>query len=211
MDTRLLRLILPVCWLLISACTQTTPFITMTLSVPTDDMPGAGSSLNDRLAALTTVPVNAPAFERNRCQFTVDYAHSSNVTLKAQGDPGQSGFNVRLSSSSLQQTSSEFPCDANVVPIPSNLDFQPSPLSLGVLQRGGTFTVDTDKGTFGLTGSQPVGLMEFTLTSFDRNRDRSVGDFKFLFPRICLDPNDSACRTDTTWLYGVGSFLMPIH
>jgi hypothetical protein len=28
---------------------------------------------------------------------------------------------------------------------------------------------------------------------------------------MCSDLNDTACQSDETVLYGVGSFLMPIH
>jgi hypothetical protein len=157
-------------------------------------------------------PFNAPELERNHCLFTVDYPHSPNTLFTANGDPGQANFNVVLSAPNITAVENgSFPCDSNVVPIPQALTFQPNPLSLGVRQTVGSFTIETGKGTFGLGMTQPVGRMEFTLTSFDRNKNQAVGDFRFLFERMCSDPNDAACQADETVLYGVDSFLMPIH
>jgi hypothetical protein len=218
MDTRLLQLILPVCWLVMSACTQTTPFITMTLATPdltTNVSDPAHPRMNTPLEVdgiIQAISLNDSNLDRNHCLFTVDYPHSPNTLLQANGDPGQPSFNVTLSSPHIQAVQDgTFPCDPNVVPNPQALTFQPNPLSVGIRQTAGAFTIETGKGTFGVSGNQPVGRMEFTLTSFDRNRDRAVGDVRFLFRRICSDPSDTACPMDTTVLYGVGSFLMPIH
>jgi hypothetical protein len=155
---------------------------------------------------------NDPVLTRNQCQFTVDYPNSPNTLLSANGDPGQPVFNVTLSAPHITAVQNgAFPCDSNVVPIPQSLTFQPNSSDLGVRQTAGTYTVETGKGIFGLGGTPPVGRMDFTLTSFDRNKDRAVGDFRFLFLRMCSDLNDTACQSDETVLYGVGSFLMPIH
>ncbi len=219
---RRLRLILPLilslCWLITSACTQSSPFITMTLATPDlySDLDSLGNPVHlvktDVNTKIGTYPLNDPRLERNRCLFSVDYPHSPNTLFNAYGDPGQSSFNVTLSSPRITAVASgEFPCDPNVVPIPQSLTFQPSPLGLGVRQTVGSFTIETGTGIFGLGGPQPFGRMEFTLTSFDRNKNQAVGDFRFLFQRKCSDPHDAACQADETVLYGVGSFLMPIH
>jgi hypothetical protein len=216
---RQLRLILPLCWLITSACTPSSPFITMTLAKP--DLyiasgPGIAVALSraEVNMRIHTISLNDPQLEQDgRCLFTVDYPHSANTLLTANGDPGQPNFNVVLSAPHIQAVANgDFPCDPNLIYTPQSLTFQPNPLSLGVQQTLGSFTIETSKGKYGLDPrTQPFSRMEFTLTRFDRNKNQAVGDFRFLFQRMCSDPNDTGCQADGIIYYGAGSFLLPIH
>lgn len=216
---RPLRLILPLCWLITSACTPSSPFITMTLATP-DLYIASGPGIAVRLSKtevnrrVETISLNDPQLEQHgHCLFTVDYPHSPDTLLTANGDPGQPNFNVVLSAPNIHALENgDFPCNPNLISTPLSLMFQPNRLALGVLQTLGSFTIETGRGIYGLDpGSQPFSRMEFTLTGFDRTKNQAVGDFRFLFQRMCSDPNDTVCQADETVLYGAGSFLMPIH
>ena len=194
-----------------AGCTSSSPFITTTLSAPrlsnnqVDALRNGSLSFGDPSLSLE--------LERSRCLFTVDYPNSPGTIFLASGDPGQPGFNVQLTAPSIHAvTSSDFPCDPAVVPLPTGMTIQPSQnLSIGVPQNVGALTMDTGSGTYSTSPqNHPPGYFEFTLDSFNRNTNRAGGNFRFIVRRDC-PMTDPACTMDNRLIFGVGSFILPIH
>ena len=195
-----------------ASCPPSSPFITTHLSVPRlsdsqiDNLRNGSLSFGD--------PNLSAELERSRCLFAVDFPNSPGIIFRANGDPGQAGFNVELTAPTIQAvTSSNFPCDQAVIPLPTAMTLQSGRnLSIGVPLKAGSLTVETGSGKFStVPQNHQAGYIEFTLDSFNRNNNRAAGNFRFIARRDCPIETDAACIADNRLVFGVGSFLVPIH